>query len=129
MVYTGVKRGSHLFDYVLQSHDLTNSLNNDDLMREEVERDSIVQNIFAKVASELKHDDIYGEHDGWRCKEPYRNNNLILRKDVSYILDRKRWTGSTREWEQDVFRTEHGRWRNHEWNHSGGKQEKNRLWV
>lgn len=35
-----------------------------------VERDSIVRNIFAKVDNEFQHNDLYGEHDGWRRSEP-----------------------------------------------------------
>lgn len=44
MIDTGVKHGSHLFDYRFQSQDPIHPLNRDDLIREEAERYFMVQN-------------------------------------------------------------------------------------
>ncbi|VVA91896.1 unnamed protein product [Arabis nemorensis] len=56
-------------------------------MKKEVVRDSLVHSRSAKVASEWEQEYLDGEYDGQKRKEPHRNDDRILRKDLGQLQD------------------------------------------
>ncbi|VVB05090.1 unnamed protein product [Arabis nemorensis] len=56
-------------------------------MKKEVDRDSLVHSRSAKVASEWEQEYLDGEYDGQKRKEPHRNDDRILRKDLGPLQD------------------------------------------
>ncbi|KFK32446.1 hypothetical protein AALP_AA6G242900 [Arabis alpina] len=80
------------------------------------DRDFILKKRNYKVASELEHESIGNNYDGWRHKGPHQIDEINLRKNVRFLQDQDRFNGGIREGMKGVLKAEHGRWRYHQGN-------------